>query len=285
MGRSTLLVNRSTSKKIYILEKHRRKVCFYMDTRVSSEDCKISSLNTKKRTKKPGSVDGIEDEYGKFVRLNVIILGEDGVGKSALTLRSHKGKFSKKHVFSTSSGCLMRKVDGKIVKFHILDTDESHNNYDIGQASIVVYDITNKDTFVHAQCLIRELRHYANSDILIALVGNKSDLESCHVVEYQNAKISAKKKGFVFKNLYETVAETSNMAIALADNNVWSKRTVKFEEVSAYAEENGLIFLETSAKNDQNVHEIFRQIAEKFYENTLMNPKEPNSKKQRCEER
>merc|ERR1711944_108926 len=281
MGQIKVISQQINIKKIYILEKHRRKVCFYMDTRVSSEDCKISSLNTKKRTKKPGSDDGIVDE--KFVRLNVIILGEDGVGKSALTLRSHKGKFSKKHVVSTSSG--MQKVDGKIVKFHILDTDESHNNYDIAQAAIVVYDITNKDTFVHAQCLIRELRHYANSDILIALVGNKSDLESCHVVEYQNAKIHAKKKGFVFKKLYETVAETSNIAIALADDNVWSKRTVKYEEVSAYAEENGLIFLETSAKNDQNVHEIFRQIAEKFYENTIMNPREPNSKKQRCEEK
>ena len=39
---------------------------------------------------------------------------------------------------------------------------------------------------------------------------------------------------------------------------------ISFEEAQTYAEENGLIFLETSAKNAENVDEIFFEIARKL---------------------
>merc|ERR1711997_163079 len=82
------------------------------------------------------------------------------------------------------------------------------------QAAIVVYDITNADTFARAKTWVRELQRQARPDIVIALAGNKSDLGT--------------------------------------------RRTV------AYAEENGLLFMETSAKNANNVNEIFLAIARKL---------------------
>eukprot|EP00479_Gromia_sphaerica_P008359 TRINITY_DN3137_c0_g1_i1.p2 TRINITY_DN3137_c0_g1~~TRINITY_DN3137_c0_g1_i1.p2 ORF type:complete len:67 (-),score=15.22 TRINITY_DN3137_c0_g1_i1:82-282(-) len=36
------------------------------------------------------------------------------------------------------------------------------------------------------------------------------------------------------------------------------------EEAQSYAEENNCVFYETSAKTGQNIHEIFRAIAEKL---------------------
>ena len=39
---------------------------------------------------------------------------------------------------------------------------------------------------------------------------------------------------------------------------------VEYEEAAAYAEENGLLFMETSAKNANNVNEIFLAIARKL---------------------
>ena len=44
------------------------------------------------------------------------------------------------------------------------------------QAAIVVYDITNKDTFVRAKSWVRELKSQADPKIVIALAGNKCDL-------------------------------------------------------------------------------------------------------------
>ena len=118
-------------------------------------------------------------------------------------------------------------LDDTTVKFEIWDTAGQERYHSLApmyyrgaQAAIVVYDITNQDTFRRAQNWVRELQRQARPDIVIALAGNKSDLGN--------------------------------------------KRTVEYEEAKAYAEENGLLFMETSAKNANNVNEIFLAIARKL---------------------
>ena len=84
------------------------------------------------------------------------------------------------------------------------------------QAAIVVYDITNQDTFGRDKVWVKELQRQASPNIVIALAGNKADLAA--------------------------------------------KRAVEFEEAKGYAEENGLLFMETSAKTAMNVNDIFLAI-------------------------
>lgn len=88
------------------------------------------------------------------------------------------------------------------------------------QAAIVVYDITNQDTFGRAKVWVKELQRQASPNIVIALAGNKADLAA--------------------------------------------KRAVEFEEAKGYAEENGLLFMETSAKTAMNVNDIFLAIGNKY---------------------
>jgi Ras-related protein Rab-2A len=54
-----------------------------------------------------------------------------------------------------------------------------------------------------------------------------------------------------------------------AGKNEGGRRMVTYEEGAAFAKENGLIFLETSAKTSENVEEAFIKTAEKIYENIL----------------
>ena len=60
------------------------------------------------------------------------------------------------------------------------------------QAAIVVYDITSPDTFKRAQAWVKELRQQANSNIVIALAGNKADLAQQRTVDNEVDQISTK---------------------------------------------------------------------------------------------
>ena len=48
--------------------------------------------------------------------------------------------------------------------------------------ALLVYDITKPQTFVNAERWLRELREHADDDIVIMLVGNKSDLKHVRAV-------------------------------------------------------------------------------------------------------
>ena len=91
------------------------------------------------------------------------------------------------------------------------------------QAAIIVYDITNSDTFARAKVWVKELQRQAAPNIVIALAGNKADLAA--------------------------------------------KRQIEVADAQAYADENGLIFMETSAKTALNVNDIFMAIARKLPKN------------------
>jgi GTPase SAR1 family protein len=58
-------------------------------------------------------------------------------------------------------------------------------------AAIVVYDITNKDSFNGAKSWVKELQRRGDPNVVIALAGNKSDLEHKRAVRTRERTCSA----------------------------------------------------------------------------------------------
>jgi Ras-related protein Rab-2A len=121
-------------------------------------------------------------------------------------------------------------IDERQIKLQIWDTAGQESFRSITQSyyrgaagALLVYDITRRETFNHLTRWLEEARHNANSDMVVMLIGNKSDLEH--------------------------------------------RRAVSTKEGEEFALENGLIFMETSAKTALNVERAFIQTAHQIYDN------------------
>jgi Ras-related protein Rab-5C len=105
------------------------------------------------------------------------------------------------------------------VKFEIWDTagQERYKSlapmyYRNANCAVVVYDITQSTSLTRAKAWVKELQHQANENIIIALAGNKLDLEASREVDTAIAEAYAKEAGLLF---FETSAKTGENVIEL----------------------------------------------------------------------
>ena len=114
------------------------------------------------------------------------------------------------------------QVNDRNVRVQIWDTagqeafrSITRSYYKSSTCAFIIYDITNKRSFSNVASWLNECREMCYKEILICLVGNKTDLEN--------------------------------------------QRNVSKEEGQKFAEDNGLLFFETSAKDGSNIEEMFIQ--------------------------
>lgn len=134
--------------------------------------------------------------------------------------------------------------------------------YRNAQAALVVYDITKPASLTKAQHWVAELQRQASPGIVIALVGNKLDLASPSDGTDADAPEDVDAAGTTEGD--EGLEEEGGVADA---------RKVPTKTAKAYADEEGLLFFETSAKTGTNVAEVFTAIANAIPETSLKGPK------------
>eukprot|EP01035_Chromulina_nebulosa_P025824 gene25823-33731_t len=161
----------------------------------------------------------------------MVVIGDTGVGKSCLLLQFVDRRFSSVHDLTIGVDFGSRIIDlhGEKVKLQIWDTagQESFRSiarsyYRDAAGALLVFDVTRRETFGHLSRWLEEARQFANSNICITLVGNKSD--------------------------------------------VVSKRVVQRAEAQAFADDNGLLYVEASAKSAEGVDDAFIRTAESVWE-------------------
>jgi len=160
-----------------------------------------------------------------------IVIGDTGVGKSCLLLQFTDKRFQPVHdlTIGVEFGARMISVDNKQIKLQVWDT--------AGQESF--------------RSITRSYYRGAAGALLVYDITRRETFN--HLTSWlEDARQHS----------------NANMTIMLIGNktDLEHRRAVSTEEGEAFARENGLYFIETSAKTAQNVEDAFLQIARHIYE-------------------
>jgi len=187
-----------------------------------------------KQPSRTGNNGGDKTSIGENGR-KIVLLGEMSTGKTCLVLRLVKNEFSDKELPTIGAAFMVHKmnVDNQTVKLEIWDTAGQERfrslapmYYKGAAAAVIVYDITKPESFDTLIKWVEELKVRAPPNIVIALAGNKCDLESERAISVDQAE----------------------------------QYLQKIEEGGGERP----IFFECSAKSGQGVQELFKEICRKL---------------------
>ncbi|CAL9150896.1 ras-related protein RABA2a-like [Musa acuminata AAA Group] len=146
-----------------------------------------------------------EDEFDYLFK--VVLIGDSGVGKSNLLYRFTRNHFSldSKSTIGVEFATRTLQVEGRMVKAQIWDTAGQERYRAITSAyyrgalgALLVYDVTKPKSFENANQWLKELRDHADSNIVIMLIGNKTDLKHLRAITSEDAQSFAEKEGISF---------------------------------------------------------------------------------------
>lgn len=164
--------------------------------------------------------------------IRLLVVGDSGVGKSALTRKFICNEFSEDIEPTVGVDCFLKTitVDEIECKFEIWDTGGTEqyrslppSYYRRAAGALVVYDISNRESFEGLASWLLELKVNGEPNVCTMIVGNKSDCE-------------------------KEVSRIEGLEFALR---------------------HGAMFFETSAKNNESVTEIYEEIARKIIESYI----------------
>ena len=145
-----------------------------------------------------------------------IIIGDAAVGKSNLLLRYAHGQFKDEYqlTIGVEFGAKNISINDKIYRIQIWDTAGQENFRSITRAyyknsvcALVVYDITNRDSFNNIANWVEDCKNQSPKTIFMVLVGNKSDLSDKRVISIEEGRELAEKYNMIF---FETSAKTGD---------------------------------------------------------------------------
>ncbi|XP_073110205.1 ras-related protein RABH1e isoform X1 [Elaeis guineensis] len=174
-----------------------------------------------------------------LAKYKLVFLGDQSVGKTSIITRFMYDKFDTTYQATIGIDFLSKTMylEDRTVRLQLWDTAGQERFRSLipsyirdSSVAVIVYDVANRQSFLNTSKWIEEVHTERGSDVIIVLVGNKTDL--------------------VDKSSLQTTT------FSTPDN-----RQVSIEEGEAKAREVGVMFIETSAKAGFNIKPLFRKIA------------------------
>ena len=175
-----------------------------------------------------------EEEKSKALEIKIVLLGNLNVGKTSIASRYCKNSFNEHHINTIGGAYQQQKVvlsNGAVVKLHIWDTS--------------------------GQERFRAMTNLYYRDAQVALltydITNESSFSG---IEFWIEELKYK-------------VENDNMILFLVGNKSDvnnEERKISKNQGKKFADDNNMIFYETSAKTGDGVKDLFNDVARKAYE-------------------
>ncbi|XP_051143566.1 ras-related protein Rab11C [Andrographis paniculata] len=187
----------------------------------------------------------VDHEYDYLFK--IVLIGDSGVGKSNILSRFTRNEFclESKSTIGVEFATKTLQLEGKTIKAQIWDTAGQERYRAITSAyyrgavgALLVYDITKRQTFENVRRWLRELRDHADSNIVIMMLGNKSDLSHLRAVSEDDGGALAEKEGLAFLETSALDAHNVEKAFHTILTNIHqivSKKALAAQEAAAAA--------------------------------------------------
>ena len=147
-------------------------------------------------------------EQDKISEMTCFLIGDSSVGKTSMLKRYKKLDISDFHVATIGIEKYEKKIKIKgsknEIKFEIIDSSGQerykaivNNYYRITDGIILMYDVTNRESFEHLEFWIEDIKEKSKPNIPIYLIGNKTDLDE-REIKIDEGKKLADKHGYKF---------------------------------------------------------------------------------------
>lgn len=171
----------------------------------------------------------ISQDYNPHLqKYKLVFLGEQSVGKTSIITKFMYDSFDTSYQATVGIDFLSKTMylTDKTVRLQLWDTAGQERFRSLipayirdSSVAIVVYDITNHETFLQTTKWINDVRMERGESVIVFLVGNKVDLEDLRQVSRENGEEKAKelnvsfletsaKVGLNIKLLFKRITET-----------------------------------------------------------------------------
>jgi len=140
-------------------------------------------------------------------KYKLVFLGEQAVGKTSIITRFMYDTFDQAYQATIGIDFLSKTLymDDRTVRLQLWDTAGQERFRSLipsyirdSSAAVIVYDVTNKTSFENTKRWIDDVRAERGDDVVLALVGNKTDLAEERQVTVEEGEARAKEHGLLF---------------------------------------------------------------------------------------
>lgn len=160
-------------------------------------------------------------------KFKLVFLGEQSVGKTSLITRFMYDSFDNTYQATIGIDFLSKTMylDDRTVRLQLWDTAGQERFRSLipsyirdSSVAVVVYDITNRTSFMNTSKWVDDVRGERGNDVIIVLVGNKTDLNDKRQVTTEEGEKKAReyrvmfietsaKAGYNVKSLFKRIAQ------------------------------------------------------------------------------